>query len=93
MSNLPLDQVAVMWIMHTAKGTFDFGYKPGEDPPIFKKPPVWMKDFKKTWDNPQDPVTFEFTLSDEQYIQDALNYLYNGLAEDIKYPAEEPTHD
>jgi hypothetical protein len=89
MSELEAKEVAVMWIMHTQKGTFDFGYKAGEDPDPPKTQPVWMKDFKKKWDNPSDPVTFEFTLADEMYIQDALNYLYNGPANGINYPATE----
>lgn len=89
MSKLDIKDVAIVWIMHTPRGTFEFGYKAGEDPVPFKKPPVWMKDFKKSWDNPADPVKFEFTLADEQYVQDAFNYLHNGPTEGIKYPAEE----
>jgi hypothetical protein len=82
-------EIAVMWIMHTPRGTFDFGYKAGEAPPTFDKPPVWMGKFRKQWHRPQDPVIFEFTLTDEQYAQDAFNYLYNGPAEGIKYPVQE----
>lgn len=90
MSDLELKDVAELWIMHTPKGTFDFGFKAGEGPKLGGNKPVWMKDFKRTWDNPQDPVTFEFTLSDETYIQDALNFVYNGPAMGVDYPAEEP---
>ena len=85
--------IATMWIMHTPRGTFKFGYKIGEDPPTFNKKPVWMRRFEKHWDNPQDPIIFEFTLTDEQYIQDAFNYLYNGPAEGISYPAEEASSE
>jgi hypothetical protein len=83
------ETIVETWTMHTAKGTFDFAYPMDAVPTPFKKPAVWMKDFKKTWDNPQDPIHFEFTLSDEKYIQDALNYLYNGPQEDVAYPVEE----
>lgn len=86
---LDLKDVATMWIMHTPKGTLEFGYKAGEDPPTPKTKPVWMDNFKKRWDNPSDPVMFEFTLSDETYIQDAINFLHNGPVEGIKYPASE----
>lgn len=82
-------EIVTMWTMNTPKGSFDFGYKMGEGPAELKEKPVWMKDFKRTWDNPQDPVKFEFTLSDEQYAQDAFNYLYNGPANGIAYPAAE----
>lgn len=81
--------IAEIWTMHTPKGTFDFAYPVGSAPALFEKPPVWMTNFKKSWDTPQEPIRFEFTLSDEKYVQDAFNYLYNGPVNDIKYPAEE----
>lgn len=86
---LSKEDAAVIWIMHTPRGTFEFGYKAGEDPTPFEKPPIWMSDLSKKWDNPQDPVTFEFTLSDESYVQDAFNYLHNGPVNGISYPVEE----
>jgi hypothetical protein len=76
------------WIMHTPKGDFEFGYKMGETPNFTTKP-VWMSNFKKSWDSPQDPVLFEFTLEDETYAQDAFNFLYNGPANGIAYPSTE----
>lgn len=84
---LDREDVAVMWIMHTSKGTFDFGYKMGEAPEANGDKPSWMGDFKRKWDSPTDPVTFEFTLTDESYIQDAMNFLYNGPVNGIQYPA------
>lgn len=75
------EEVAVRWIMHTPKGTFEFGYKVGEDPIVLKKKPVWMSKFARYWANPSAPVIFEFTLSDDSYIQEALNYLYNEPVE------------
>jgi hypothetical protein len=81
--------IAETWTMHTPRGSFDFAYPMGSAPVVFKKPPVWMTSFKKVWDNPQDPVHFEFTITDEQYVQDAFNYLYNGPVQAIKYPVDE----
>lgn len=84
-----MNDIAETWTMHTPRGDFQFGYKAGEAPASFATQPVWMTDFKKKWDNPLDPVAFEFTLADESYVQDAFNYLYNGPATGIAYPAEE----
>lgn len=67
----------VIWKMHTPRGTFELGYKAGDDPKPLEKQPAWMKDFSKKWENPSDPLTFEFTLSDDNLIQDAIDYLYN----------------
>lgn len=83
------DTIVEIWIMHTPRGDFEFGYKPGECPAPFKEAPVWMSNLKKHWDHPQGPITFEFTLTDDTYSQDAFNYLYNGPANDIKYPVQE----
>ena len=75
--------------MHTPRGSFDFGYEIGQLPATFSETPVWMTNFTKKWVSPQDPVHFEFTLADEQYAQDAFNYLYNGPVNGIKYPVDE----
>lgn len=74
------DQIAAIWTMITPKGAFDFVYKMGEDPVTPEERPIWMGDFSKKWENPTDPVAFTFTLTDEKYIQNAFDFLYNKVA-------------
>lgn len=87
------DAIVETWTMNTPRGSFDFAYKADQTPALSGNKPVWMENFKRQWDNPQDPVHYEFDLKDESYVQDAFNFLYNGPANGIKYPGEEPTND
>lgn len=73
------DEIVEIWTMHTKKGTFDFGYKMGEAPHIMPIQPSWMTKFSKKWDNPSDPIKYEFTLSSEDKIQAAIDFLYNNI--------------
>ena len=84
-----MSNIAEQWTMHTPKGSFDFAYPADRCPNLEGDRPVYMTKFKRTWDNPSDPIKYEFTLTDESYVQDAFNFLYNGPANGIKYPGVE----
>lgn len=76
MSELNKEDVAEIWKMiDPRKGTFEFGFKAGEAPPLTEKRPHWMLKFSRTWPNPSGPIIFLFTLKEgyDQGYNDAKN--------------------